>query len=237
MTRATLAILLLLAAAPAGADPATAEAHERAAAEYFRVGNFEAALVEFRAAYALDPKPDYLYAMAAIEEQRGGCAAAIDLYERFLATDPPAEDVAVAREAIAACKQKLGVVERPPPEPRAEPSTPPPERRRVPFYRDVLGTSLVGAGAVATGVGLAFYLGARDEAAAAEEPGLTREEYDARWRRAQDRRRWATIVGGAGVAVLAAGAVRWVTFERWEETPVSVAIGDGGATLVVTGAF
>src|SRR5688500_258438 len=87
-------------AAPAAAQPAPsaptvaarADQHAAAAAERFRVGDFEGALAELRAAHAIDPRPGFLWAMATIEEQRGGCAAAIAHYEQFLATAPPDED-------------------------------------------------------------------------------------------------------------------------------------------------
>jgi tetratricopeptide (TPR) repeat protein len=232
----TLAFLGALAAT-AGADP-SADDHEKAAAAFFKVGNFEGALAEFRAAYELDPKPDYLYAMATIEEQRGACAAAIDLYQQFLDTRPPAEDVEVVEAAIATCKAKLGepepepVVPEPrPPEPTPEPRPLPPPTRRVqrPFYSDVLGDALVGAGGVGIGVGVVFYVLARGDARDAADPG-PRETYDQLWQRAQDRQRIAAIATGAGAALVIGGVVRWITADRWEVIPD---VGAEHASLVI----
>jgi tetratricopeptide (TPR) repeat protein len=248
MTRIAVIVVVVAIAARASAQPVdpTAADRARAGAEYFRVGNFEAALAEYRAAFELDRDAAHLYAMAAIEQQRGGCAAAIELYQQFIATEPPAEDIAAAEAAIEVCRDKLGISEPVPPEPgpteapvRRDP--PPPATTRVyrPFYRDVLGDALaVGglAGVITSGV---FVVRARSAASSAGEPGRSQDEYDADWQRARDRRRVAWIAGGIGVALIAGAVVRWVTADRWREVPVDVRpTADGeGATVGVSARF
>jgi tetratricopeptide (TPR) repeat protein len=240
VTRAAVVAAVLLAAAPAAAQ--SADEHARLAEQYYQVGNFEGALAEFRAAYQLDPKVDYLFAMATIEEQRGGCAAAIELYEQFLATAPPEEDAAVAHAAIDKCKETLGITDQPPPpvddEPRPPPAEePPPAPRRItrPFYTDLLGDALVGAGALGLAAGGALYLLARGDADAAAEVGISHDEYQARWQEAQDRRRLALIAAGVGGALVVGGVVRWITGDRTEEVPaVAIAPAELGHGVLVT---
>jgi tetratricopeptide (TPR) repeat protein len=220
-------VILMLMGGVANAQ--SVDEHVKAAEAFFKVGNFEGALAEFRAAYEIDPRADFLFAMAAIEEQRGGCRAAIELYEEFLATKPPEEDVAAAESSIAVCKEKLGIREEvveeeekkiepePVPEPEPEPE-PEPVRRKKAFYTDVLGDVLVGGGAVGLGVGGGFFFAAMSDRAEAEEPGTT-ARYERLWDRAQERRMIALYATGAGAALVIGGIVRWMTVDRWEVVP------------------
>src|SRR5688572_27300629 len=100
-----LALFALPAAALAGPqEKAEAQKHVARATEAHQAGKFDAALTELEAAYALDPQSDLLYAMGQVQVKLGRCAEAITLYERFVATNPPADASASANEAIITCK-------------------------------------------------------------------------------------------------------------------------------------
>ncbi len=225
---------LVAAAAPAraqpdpAADPAQLDAHVAAAAAYYEVGNFEGALAEYRAAFAISPQPDFLFAMAMIEQQRGGCAEAIALADQFAATSPPAVDVEVLEEALGDCRTRQAEAAAALPVRETIVEVPAaPRRIRKPFYADALGDVLVGAGVVAGVAAGGLYVRARDQLTSAEEPGLDEPTYQDRWDTARRTRTYAAAAAGVGAALIVTGVVRWLSAEHWETVPVQL---DGGAT-------
>ena len=257
---ATLAAVTAAAPpAPARAQPASgdarasADAHRAAGDAHYEAGNLAAAMAAYQAAYKLDPRGEFLFSMARIESDRGDCAASIALYRRFLAGGPGPNSTRAAEEAIATCEQKLaasGAGATADPEPPApttpEPSRPPPEPQPVPlpatrsvtrpFYTDVVGDLLVGAGVAGLATGGAFYLLARRDVAEAERGGaggVSLPEYEALADRADRRQRYAAIAGGVGAALIAGGIVRYLTSDRTETVRVSPAVGAGGASVTL----
>jgi tetratricopeptide (TPR) repeat protein len=95
---------------PADASPAMAPSArarlERGLAHY-GAREYEAAIDEFRAGYEIDPRPEFLFAMAQAERLSGDCASAVILYRRFLATDPPASHADPARASLERCEIAL----------------------------------------------------------------------------------------------------------------------------------
>jgi len=69
----------------------------------YEARSYAQALAAFRRGYALDPHPDFLYAMAQAERLSGDCRAASEDYRRFLKADPPAHEASLARENLAKC--------------------------------------------------------------------------------------------------------------------------------------
>lgn len=125
----TLASLVIVLAATSLADAkprdkATVKAHLDRAAKAHKAGDYAVALDELQAAYALDPQPRLLYAIAQVHAKLDDCTKAIDYYEQFIAATPDKEKQAVARQAIDACKERLA--EQPAPEPAAAEPTPEP---------------------------------------------------------------------------------------------------------------
>src|SRR5688572_3883005 len=84
-------------------DP-QAQARFKRGLEYFKLREFEAALTEFEAAYAIDPRPEILFSMAQAERLSGDCASAVVLYRRFLIDDPPAVHAEAARTSLEKCE-------------------------------------------------------------------------------------------------------------------------------------
>jgi tetratricopeptide (TPR) repeat protein len=111
-------VLVGLAVAPAGAladKRDEAKAHVAKATKLHKDGHYEEARVELEAAYALDPKPDLLYAIGQVYAKLGKCSEATTYYKHFAAMQKDPEVAKVVDQAIAACK--------PASEPRAAPAT------------------------------------------------------------------------------------------------------------------
>jgi hypothetical protein len=100
---AVLAALVLLGAAGARAaepTPAEAEASEKivdpeaqqlfeSGLRHFNVGDYPAAIRDFKAAYHRSPAPGLLYNLAQAHRLAGECGPALVLYRRYLASNPP----------------------------------------------------------------------------------------------------------------------------------------------------
>jgi tetratricopeptide (TPR) repeat protein len=237
MTRrlgALAALLAALAAVPSTpwAQPAPAPAPEpddpvqRALALYGE-GRFAEAAVAFEQAYTKSPDPALLYAWAQALRQGGGCERAIEIYDRFLASEPNPTDRDAAIAGRAECIAKRPVP--PPPEETARPTTPavvaPAER---PWYRDGVGAILIGAGAVGLATGGGLYLWARSSADGGETYGDAVNALD----RARERRTIAVVVAGVGGALAVAGLVRLLTVDdEPERRGVALAPFEGGLGL------
>ena len=105
--RKLLAITVCLAVSTtsAFADSATeAKQHYELASAAHKAGKFRDALNELMLAYALEPKPELLYAIAQVHVKLGQCPQAITFYERFLASNPRPEHASRAQAAINMCK-------------------------------------------------------------------------------------------------------------------------------------
>src|SRR5690606_23307126 len=118
---ACAAITLALAlAAPRAADAGPkqdARAHMDRAAEAHQAGDLDRALEELRAAYAIDPRPQLLYALGQIYTKLGRCSEASDAYLRFLARGADARTTEVVKQAIGACQPPAAAVAAAPPPP------------------------------------------------------------------------------------------------------------------------
>ncbi|MEM9190485.1 MAG: PEGA domain-containing protein [Myxococcota bacterium] len=117
--RGLVAMLLLLLAPSASAQPAVSPVErERARAHFlrgldrFNEERYDQALAEFEAAYDIAPAAPVLYNLARVHDRQGNAVAAADSYERYLAE---AEDVRPRRrreveEALAALAGRIGLV-------------------------------------------------------------------------------------------------------------------------------
>ena len=139
----------------------------------------------------------------------GDCTEALDRYRDFLATEPPAEDRAVAEANVKTCEEQVGEQPEPPPPPVVEPDPEPPPapivtappRDDAPQQskREVAVTiALWTTGAVVLATGAGLYGGAWSERNAARRDTLTLDQYLERERRAE-------VLSGVGIAGLAVG--------------------------------
>jgi tetratricopeptide (TPR) repeat protein len=236
-----LATLLVLVPRLAAAD-AKSEAKDRLdhAMKLYDDKQYNEALTELTTAYALDPRPELLYAIAQVQVALGNCPAATTFYKRFLDTKPDADSAAFAREAIATCA-KTPV--EPPKEPPKEPPPPPKESpppvasstTEEPWYGDYLGDGLVGGGVVLGVIGLLEYHSAtssRDNADGATDYASYQKAIDD----AHGSRTIAVLAGIAGIGLVAGGVVHIVLHDRGSEH-VQVAPTPGGGVVSFAARF
>jgi tetratricopeptide (TPR) repeat protein len=247
--RTALGVLgfVIILSAPALAD-SKSEAKERVARamKLFEENKFAEARAELLNAFALDPRPELLYALGQVHVKLGECTQAITFYQRFLDTRPAADVAALAKEAIDACKNnRIEPAPEPAPEPVPEPAPVVPEPTPVPeppkprppeqvvvtsevaIYRDPLGLGLVGGGVLAGVVGLVMYrsaTGARDDADAA----TTYQQFEDLMDRASQRRAYAVAFGAGAATLIGAGVARLVLRDRTrQEIRMAPAAGGG----------
>jgi tetratricopeptide (TPR) repeat protein len=254
----TLLLFLLLAPAAAHADAKSeAKAHIDKATTFHGEGKYKEALDELTLAYALDPKPELLYAIGQVHVQLGNCTQAISFYERFLGTKPSAGPAAAAKEAIETCKSAPPPEVKPDPVPEVKPDpVPPPDPEPMPvqpprnetppttggkpWYKDVIGDVLVGGGIVAGVLGVVFYQQMnsklddsedRDKAPTIDAHNKLRDE-------ASSKRTLAIGFGVGGVALIGAGIARYVLRDSGERSSkVAVTPTSDGGLITVMGRF
>jgi len=202
----TLALIALLVA-PLFATGAHADAPPVSdrVRELYAKGDYEGARRELLDTYEQQPNPELLFALGQVEYQLGNYASAIDYYERFIASGPAEDQIALAQQAIGAARMRL---KQPPP-----PPPPPPPPRREWYLRDTIIVAVGGALVVAGGGTLAYSQRLGDD------HGGTLADYDARVARA-GKARWI------GAGLIAGGAViAGVTVLLWRLRP------DGGEVI------
>src|SRR5690606_21409531 len=120
-------------------------------------GRLDDAAAALERAYQEDPRAEYLFMRAELVRRQGRCEEAVELYEEFLAKEPPAEDVAAAERSMQECREEIEPEPAPPPAVVAPPTEPPPVRpapapqRR--WYADPLGNGLFWPGLAVAAVG------------------------------------------------------------------------------------
>lgn len=186
--------------------------------------DYEIAIAEFRAAHALSPRRDILWAWAQAERLSGDCPSAVVLYRKFLSTNPSADEVAAAEQNLARCEKALATQPEPAPAPTAprSPTLRPAAlavdpldggdgrdgANRPRWYQDRGAGALFGAGVLFLGVGTGYLIAAgsaQDDAMSA----FTYEEYGARMDTASSRRTIGVVSLIGGAALAGAGVLRW----------------------------
>jgi hypothetical protein len=246
-------ILLLVIGAFAGSAGAQRAMAPAARAELERglraygERDWSAAIEAFRAGYAIDPHPDFLFPWAQATRLSGDCAGALPLYRRAREAATGEADRADIDELIARCEKQVEREEPPrePEQPAPEPEKPPPRvhiHRRVaappsaprsPWYKDGLGAGLAIGGAVVMAGGVTFLALAQradDDAASAG----TLDGFVAASDTADQRRVIGAIALGAGAGIAAVAVLRyaWVAHLSAREPAVAIAPAPGGGALV-----
>lgn len=192
--------------------------HFRAAVDAWKEERWDDAAAAFTRAYALDPRPEYVFARAQALRFFGDCPRAIAVYREFIALDPPQGAIDEAREHITTCGGDPPHEPAAPPEPSPDPATRPvtvapgpvghapdvqaPRREAVrppsPWWRDGAGHALGWTGLAAAGVGAGFIV-----------EGLARRERGERAPDEQsyrDARRGGASLLHAGIPLASVGA-------------------------------
>jgi tetratricopeptide (TPR) repeat protein len=125
------------------AEAQTVDDHLAKVRELYDKGDFVHARDELLAAYHVEARPELLFALGQVELNLGHYDKAITYYEQFIATEPHADQVALAQQAIGAARARLA--EKPAPAP-----DPPPSPRRAWDTEDsalaVLGGTMLALG-------------------------------------------------------------------------------------------
>jgi tetratricopeptide (TPR) repeat protein len=226
MTRLALSVALIVATLQvARADEPPPEVMDRIR-ELHAKGDFVGVRRELLAQYEVSHDPALLFGLGQAELNLGHYAAAIDYYEKFIATSPAEDQVALAQQAIGAARMKLRplavAVERPPTIIRK----PAPQRR---WSAEDSALVAVGGAAIVVGGGLIVYGGRL---------GNDRDgdlsDYDARVDLARTIR-WTGVGMAAGGALLVG-----VSVLRWRLRPdgdvaVSASVSSATTGIAVTG--
>jgi tetratricopeptide (TPR) repeat protein len=161
--------------------------------------------------YNLDPQPQLLFALGQVELNLKNYEAAIRYYEKFLGSDPPADQAALAQQAIGAARIKLAQPEQQPPPP------PPPEvKYHPPRQWHLEDTGLVALGGLAVGVGTGLLVYSHKLG----------NDHDGTLSQFDERLQQARTMKWTGIGVASAGAlVIGVTILRWRLRPDGGVIG------------
>jgi tetratricopeptide (TPR) repeat protein len=216
--RAALAIAALLAATPAIAAPkgkAAKAAFDRGVSAYTK-GDFAGASEALGQSYKLEPDIETLFAWAQSERQQNKCDSAIELYNKLLDTDMPAENKDAVRTKLEECKAIIAAERKPEPEPvreepiREEPprEEPPPADGKTPWWKDPIGDALTISGVVALGVGGYFLYSGKQ----AEDKSFENEaQFETNQDKAESHGRIGVILTLTGGALIVGGVVRYMT--------------------------
>jgi tetratricopeptide (TPR) repeat protein len=82
---------------------AEAEADYVRGLAHYAARDFHRAIAQLEAAFALDPRPEFLFAEAQAFRLDGNCPRALELYRRFLATRPPPLQVQATQLGLDRC--------------------------------------------------------------------------------------------------------------------------------------
>ncbi len=218
-----------------------ARQHLDAGLAHHDAGEYEAALAEFRAGYEIEPSPLFLFAMAQAERLSGDCPSAEVYYQEFLDTDPAPRHAEAARGLLEQCRAALTSRPEPPPpsvRPDAIPiptplAAPPPatpivtgsraRTDRESWYGDRLGTTLLGLGAVSAGIGIGYFVAARNADRAADQ-ATDYDQFTARVATARRDQRIALVGAAAATTLLGVWTVRYLLRKREHHSGLSAAI-------------
>lgn len=202
---------------------------------HFKAREYAAAIIAFDQGYAIDPSPDFLYAKAQAQRLGGDCRSAIETYTKFLASQPPDDEAAMAHGNIARCEHVFAASgNEPEVSARALPRAEPPRTVEVvPWFNDHAGLALGACAVLSLGVSVGFVLATNANATDTATVD-TLIEWEGR-RDAYNRDRViAGVAAGLGGALAIGAAVRFWSVARRHEVVVTT----GGTTslaLVVGG--
>jgi tetratricopeptide (TPR) repeat protein len=233
-------LLALSVAHDARADRRTMGAEARKLLErglaLYEKGSYDEASAVLREGLALEPHPDFYYALGQSERRAGRCEAASDAYLAFLASKPPKKEAELARLNRTRCEPRPEPAPEPPPPappPSASAPVPPPAEAppdATPWERDGAFIGLLVSGSVTAIFGaVALGLGEHEARQADTAPDLQAfrdvgPTVDA-WRIA------GGVSLGVGVAVLTGSIVRAAVVAGRSDPSVGVVIGPGHAAL------
>ena len=245
---ALIASVSIASAAPKGR--AAKAAFDRGVVAYQK-NDYAGASAALAESYKLEADVETLFAWAQSERQQNNCDTAIDLYNKLLAMDLPAENKEAIQAKLDECKAivaaKTGKLDKPidpPKQPervaeqpiqRDEPK--PRSDGKTPWWKDPIGDALTVGGVISLGVGGYFLYSAKQaEDASMESNAKFRDEQD----KAESRGRIGVIMTIGGAALIGGGIVRYMTRSSGgseKETNVTGWVSPDGGGVTAFGRF
>lgn len=256
------------ASAGVGGDAeAQAAVHFEMGTRHYNLQEWAEAVKEYKEAYRLAPRLDFLWSIAQAQRLSGDCDAAVKTYQAFLRSSPTERQATLANEAVERCQAALlekseasplpsagepaRTAAAPAPSPSSAPAAPgtatPPVPTAAPsspapghWYSDALGDVLfLGGIAVTAAGGVSLGIG---NAKASEANGAADYATFERTRTEGPPLQTAGVIGlSVGGALVAAGVLRFVLVAGRRGSPpdaaVSAAAGPSGAGVRFSGRF
>ena len=167
--------------------------------ELYEQRDYDGVRRELLVAYEQYKHPSLLFALGQVELNLENYQAAIEYYEKFIATGPGEEQIALAQQAIGAARMRIS---QPKPDPVQPPAPPKPRVRE--WYRS--DTIVVAAGGAAALLGAGFVLYGRK---LGNDHGGSLAAYDERVDRARAYQYTGAGVAAIGVVAIGVALVRW----------------------------
>lgn len=237
---------------------AAARTHLNRGHAHYDLQEWDEAIKDYKAGYLLDPRPEFLWAIAQSQRQSGDCKSAIGSYRAFLRTHPTPGQESAADARISECQNALDAKSAPAasasgtasagssPSTAATVASPlPPRRQQAPIpptvpssrYVDPLGHTLFWSGVVVAGASAFVLVWANREVSSAP----TAATYGDALAQSNRARPWqaAGVTGLVTGGLLSAlGALRFATVDLGSAHVEPVVTGDrSGASFFVVGAF
>lgn len=228
-----LCLVLSLALAPGKLldDPKAQKLFDEAQ-KAFEQKDYATASDKLERAYLIEPAPELLYPWAQAERNLDRCESAIDLYQKFIDTDPGERMVGAAQQNIDRCKETLAAQqpEEPPPVPEVgsddetapRDDTPPAKPKGEQgqddgaknIGRDPAGAVLVSLGGVGVIAGAVLLGVASKQAKKTANDGNEHTTYLDMRKAALTQRNAGIAVMVVGGALIVAGAIRYGLLAR-----------------------
>jgi tetratricopeptide (TPR) repeat protein len=214
-------VIALLAATPAFADPSSDELIKQAG-EAYKVGKYDDAAAALEKAYAIDHKPDTLFALAQAERLGGRCKDAIPHYKQVLEKMNDLNVAKLVQTNLSLCERERGTDQPAKPDGPAAPQV----VTRVERHTDKLAVTLFATGTLGIGAGVGFYISSVGNADAAK-TARTLDDNTRLNDRADTQRVIALAAGGVGLALAGYAIVRWMGGKSESSSKVAIVPGPG----------
>lgn len=250
MMRALVIAAALACASPAVAADAAAlreaKEHYDRGMSHYNLGEYAAAVQEFKIAYARSSAPGLLFNAAQASRLGKDWEQALHFYRTYLRLVPEASNRADVEARIAEMEKMIEASKRPPPPVVAQPASPPVEQRprvlppggkKERIAGIVVG--VVGLAALGAGIGLGMTaLDAQDRVSKlSTDMGSWTPDQQTLYRNGQHEAIAATALYAAGGAAVGAGVITYIVGWRKDRARFAVAPTVGGAQAVMSCVF
>jgi tetratricopeptide (TPR) repeat protein len=208
--------------------------------ELYEKGSYDEASKALREGLALEPHPDFYYALGQSERRAGRCKEADDAYTAFLASKPPEREAKLARMNRTRCEP---AAKPPEPKPEPPPTVPPPaapppaadastegDSTKSSWAKDGAFIALLTGGSVTVVFG-AVALGIGEKTARDAETAPTLGEFRDAGPESEAWRIAGGVSIGVGAALLAGSIARAVVVAERADSSTALFIGPGRAGI------